>query len=92
MSAVLGNRLSAPGRTHTVSAPLQELASLSTSASKRNRILANYSDRTLNPEPTAPDLVRERLSRRLGDTDYAERFNRIGLKGDQVSLGLTIKL
>jgi len=92
MSAMLGNRLSASSRVQAVSAPAQELASLSTSASKRNRILANYSDRPLNPEPTAPDLVRERLSRRLGDADYAERFSRIGLKGDQVSLGLTIKL
>jgi len=92
MSAVLGNRLSASSRVQTVSAPTQELASLSTSASKRNRILASYNDRLLNPEPTAPDIVRERLSRRLGDADYVERFSRIGLKGDQVSLGLTIKL
>ena len=40
----------------------------------------------LNPEPTAPESVRERLARRLGDPDYTERFTQIGLKGVQVSL------
>jgi len=92
MNAVLGGRLSSPVRVQPVSAPDIELASLANNASRRSRILANYNDRQLNPEPTAPDNVRERLSRRLGDTDYADRFSRIGLKGDQVSLGLTIKL
>jgi hypothetical protein len=92
MNAVLGSRLSPAVRSQTFSAPVAELASLSNNATKRSRLLANYNDRQLNPEPTAPDIVRERLSRRLGDTDYAERFSRIGLKGDQVSLGLTIKL
>jgi hypothetical protein len=92
MNAVLGSRLSPSTRVQTVSVPAEELASLTTSVAKRSRLLANYNDRQLNPEPTAPDSVRERLSRRLGDTDYAERFSRIGLKGDQVSLGVTIKL
>lgn len=92
MNVVLNGRLSTPVRVHPVSAPDIELASLSAGAVKRSRILANYNERQLNPEPTAPDIVRERLSRRLGDTDYADRFSRIGLKGDQVSLGVTIKL
>jgi len=92
MSSVLGSRLSASPRIQSVAAPVQELASIATNAGKRNRILAQYNERQLNPEPTAPDLVRERLSRRLGDTDYVERFSRIGLRGDQVSLGFTIKL
>jgi len=92
MNAVLGNRLSLSARPQTVSEPVPELASLSTGTIRRSRLLANYNERQLNPEPTAPDIVRERLSRRLGDADYAERFSRIGLKGDQVSLGLTIKL
>lgn len=92
MKTILGSRLSPSARMQTASAPMIELASLSTGAAKRSRMLANYSDRQLAPEPTAPALVRERLSRRLGDTDYVERFNRIGVRGDQVSLGLTIKL
>jgi hypothetical protein len=54
--------------------------------SKRNRLLAHYNDRQLNAEPAAPDAVRERLARRLDDSDFNDRFSRIGLKGDQVSL------
>lgn len=93
INAVLGSRLSSPTRVQAAaSEPVVELASLSTNPSKRSRLLAHYDDRQLNPEPTAPDLVRERLSRRLGDAEFIERFNRIGLKGDQVSLGLTLRL
>jgi hypothetical protein len=86
INAVRGSRLSSPVRVQPASAPIVELASLSANGSKRSRLLANYNDRLLSPEPTAPDIVRERLSRRLGDADYTERFSRIGLKGSQVSL------
>jgi hypothetical protein len=92
INAVLGSRLSSPTRVQAASGPVVELASLTTSTAKRSRLLAHYDDRQLNPEPTAPDLVRERLSRRLGDAEIFERFNRVGLKGDQVSLGLTLRL
>jgi len=86
VNAVLGSRLSSPVRVQPAVAPVVELASLSANGSKRSRLLANYNDRPLSPEPTAPESVRERLSRRLGDADYTERFSRIGLKGSQVSL------
>jgi len=92
LQAVMGNRLSAPARMQTASAQLGELSSVPTNGSRRNRILAQYSDRQLNPTPTAPDLVRERLSRRLGDSEITDRISRVGLKGDQVSLGLTLRL
>ena len=92
INAVLGSRLSSPSRVQLSSGPVVELASLTSNPSKRSRLLAHYDDRQLNPEPTAPDLVRERLSRHLGDPELIERFNRIGLKGDQVSLGLTLRL
>lgn len=92
INAVMGSRLSSPARGQTVSAARVELALVPTSASKRNRLLAQYGDRTLNPEPTAPEIVRERLARRLGDTEIIDRISRIGLKGDQVSLGLTLRL
>ena len=92
VQAVMGSRLSAPARVQATSATSTELASIPTNGSKRSRILAQYSDRPLNPEPTAPELVRERLSRRLGDSEITDRISRIGLKGDQVSLGLTLRL
>ncbi len=92
LNAVMGGHLSAPARVQTASAPASELASVPTGSSRRNRILAQYSDRPLSPEPTAPAIVRERLSRHLGDPEITDRLSRIGLKGDQVSLGLTFRL
>ena len=86
INAFLGSRLSLPVRVQAASAPSVELASIPVNNSKRNRLLAHYTDRQLNTEPTAPDAVRERLSRRLGDSDFNDRFSRFGLKGDQVSL------
>jgi hypothetical protein len=88
INAVLGNRLSSPVRVQADPGPAVELASLSSaSSSKRSRLLAHYNDRQSgNPEPVATDVVRESVARRLADTDYTERFSRIGLKGDQVSL------
>lgn len=84
--AVVGNRLSSPARVQTASLPVNDLASMPTSASKRSRLLAQYSDRQLAPEPTAPEIVRERLARRLGDPDIYDRISRLGVRGDAVSL------
>jgi hypothetical protein len=92
INAVMGSRLSAPARVQATSVPVAELVSVPTNASKRSRILAQYTERQLNPEPTAPEIVRERLSRRLGDNEITDRLSRVGLKGDQVSLGLTLRL
>ncbi len=92
IQAVMGSRLSAPARVQTASAMLPELGSIPADGSKRSRILAQYSDRQLNPVPTAPEQVRERLARRLGDSEITDRISRVGLKGDQVSLGLTLRL
>jgi hypothetical protein len=92
LNSVLGSRLSPPARELTADAPVTELASLSPGAAKRNRLLVSYSDRPLSPEPAAPTIVRERLSRRLGDPEIYDRLSRIGIKGDAVSLGLTLRL
>ena len=92
INSVLGSRLSPSARVEAAAAPTTELASVPTDLSKRSRILAQYSDRPLSPEPTAPEIVRERLARRLVDPEISERLSRIGLKGDQVSLGLTLRL
>jgi len=92
INAVMGSRLSTPARAQAAVMSSAELVSLTNNSSKRSRILAQYNDRSPLPEPATPENVRERLSRRLGDTEFIERFNRIGLKGDQVSLGLTLRL
>jgi hypothetical protein len=92
VNAVMGNRLSALPRGQYPAAPAAELASVPTGATRRSRILAQYTDHPLSPEPTAPAYVRERLARHLGDPDISDRISRIGLKGDQVSLGLTLRL
>jgi hypothetical protein len=86
VNAVMGSRPSSPARVQTASASFDELPSVSTNPPKRNRLLAQYNDRLLSPGPTAPDIVRERLARRLGDSDITDRISRIGLRGDQVSL------
>jgi hypothetical protein len=89
VNSVLGSRLSPPARVQSAAT---ELASVPADSSKRNRILAQYSDHPLGPVPTAPASVRDRLARRLGDSEITDRLSRIGLKGDQVSLGLTFRL
>ncbi|HVT72106.1 MAG TPA: hypothetical protein VHD61_03145 [Lacunisphaera sp.] len=92
VQSVLGSRLSAPARVQPAALMPDELASVPTGTSRRSRLLAHYSDHPLTPEPTAPEIVRERLARRLGDSDISDRISRIGLKGDQVSLGVTLRL
>lgn len=87
ISSVLGTRLSAPSRLHAApSTQTVELASLQTGSSKRTRLLARYNDHQPIADLVAPDAVRERVSRRLGDSDFNDHFNRVGLKGDKVSL------
>lgn len=76
--------LPAASRTVEVAAPVVELAAVSALASKRSRLLAELTERRFTPEPQAPALVRERLSRRLADPEFAERFSRIGVQGDRV--------
>lgn len=86
INAVTGSRLSSPVRVQTASLQASELSTMQSTASKRSRILAQYSDRQLAPEPTAPEIVRERLARRLGDPEIYDRISRLGLRGDAVSL------
>jgi hypothetical protein len=63
-----------------------ELAGIAAVSSRRSRLLAAMGDRQFTPDPSAPEVVRERLSRRLGDTDYGNGWTRVGLKADRVSL------
>ena len=85
VNAVMGSRLSSPARVQT--ATLEESDSTAASSSRHTRLLAQYHDRVVTPDPSvAPDLVRERLARRLGDSDIYERISRLGLSGSKVSL------
>jgi len=87
INSVLGTRLSAPARLRAApSTPTVGLAALQTGTSKRTRLLARYNERQPVADLVAPDAVRERVSRRLGDSDFNDHFNRVGLKGDKVSL------
>lgn len=86
INSVLGARLSSPARVQTSSQPTVELASLAVNTSKRIRLVAHYNDRHVSAEPVASEDYRERLSRRLGDSEINDRLSRIGLKGDQFSL------
>lgn len=84
VNAVSGNRLSSTPRVQTAALQVTEWTSLPTSASKRSRLLAQYSDRQLAPEPAAPAIIRERLARRLGDPEIFDRISRVGVQGDRV--------
>lgn len=78
---VLGNRLDPLARVATV-ATNDELASVPSSTSRRNRLLARYDGRQLNPEPAPPAVVRERLARRLGDAEPTDRGSRLNREVD----------
>lgn len=89
----LANALLAGNRVPSSSSAVQnmagnaaELAGVAAVSSRRNRLLAAMGDRQFTPDPAAPEVVRERLARRLGDTELAGGWTRVGLKADRVSL------
>ena len=86
-SVGLGDRLNAPGRA-PATATTDELASVPANAPRRNHLLAQYGGRQLNPEPAPPAVVRERLARRLGDTEASDRNNRLARNIDSYSTPL----
>lgn len=69
-----------------VAAQAVEFAAVGAVTSRRSRLLAQFGDRQFTQDPTAPEVVRERLSRRLGDTELTGGWTRVGLKADRVSL------
>ncbi len=82
---VLNARLSAPAREQAAASAAEELASVPTNSTRRNRLLAQYGGRQLNPEPAPPAVVRERLARRLGDTESSDRSTRLARDIDTFS-------
>lgn len=75
----LSSRLSAPNRAAAPAA--DELASIPTGSTRRNRLLARYEGRQPSPEPSLPDVLKQKLARRLGDTD-SERSSRMAREID----------
>ena len=63
-----------------------QVTALGGMASRRNRLLAQLAERQFAPDASAPEVVRERLARRLGDTELTGGWNRVGVKADRVSL------
>lgn len=84
LNAFMGNRLSSPARVVPASARIAPEPASGDSV-PRYRLIARYADRALSPEPAAPELVRQRLARRLSD-DLYDDVSRIGVGGDRVSL------
>jgi len=87
----LVNQLLAGGLGHTsqtvqTSSHAVEMAAVSALSSRHNRVLAQLAERQFTPDPSAPEVVRERLTRRLGDMELAGGWTRVGVKGDRVSL------
>lgn len=89
LSNLLGSRLSGGVRpAASAEHPIMELASVSLKNSPaNNRLLAGYTDRQFIPEPTVPELVRERAARRLAD-DLSDQIRRLDLRGNSVTLKL----
>ncbi len=90
LDAALGSRLTQTVRVQQAAArPVIELASVTVNPPRgSSRLLAGYTGREFIPEPTAPDLVRERLARRLADPELLDQIRRLDLKADRVSLRL----
>lgn len=76
-------------QTHSVqqaAISVSELAAVGAVSSRRSRVLAHMSDRQFTQDPSAPEIVRDRLARRLGDAEAAGGWTRVGVKADRVSL------
>jgi hypothetical protein len=84
----LGNRMGSPVRAQATSASVTDELSSVPTGSRRNRLLAQYDGRQLNPEPAPPAVVRERLARRLGDAESADRSTRLARDIDGFSTPL----
>lgn len=84
VSAPLGTRQSTGNRMQDAAVSAVELAAVSAVASKRSRLLAQFDDRHFTPEPQAPEVLRERLTRRMAHQDFNDRYSRIDLQADRV--------
>jgi hypothetical protein len=77
-----------PARVQQDAQPVATLASLSTGNSRISRLaVADIAyNRQFTPTPAGPEVLRERMARRLGDTDLGGSSGRLGLAGDRLHL------
>ncbi|MBA3849700.1 MAG: hypothetical protein C0502_06850 [Opitutus sp.] len=85
-NSLLPAGVSEPVQLQSAAVQVAEIAAFSAGSSRRSRLLAHFSDRQFSQDPTAPEVVRERLARRLGDTGLTGGWSRVGVKADRVSL------
>lgn len=88
VQSALASRLGSSNREAMTTPASEELASVPAPSARRNRLLARYDGRHLNPEPAPPAVVRERLARRLGDTDSDRTTTRLAREMDSFSTPL----
>lgn len=86
LAALWEGRLADRPVAREMTAHALEIAAVSAVASRRNRLLAQFSDRQFTPDPMAPEVFRERIARRLADTEQTGGWTRVGVRADRVSL------
>jgi hypothetical protein len=83
-NVVLGGRVPSGNHLETAVARTAELAGVAAVTSKRGRLLAQFNDRHFTPEPQAPEVLRERLARRMASEEINDRFSRVDYQADRV--------
>jgi hypothetical protein len=83
-NVVMGGRVPSGNHVEEAVSRTAELATVAAVASKRGRLLAQFNDRHFTPEPQAPEVLRERLARRMASEEINERFSRVDLQADRV--------
>jgi hypothetical protein len=86
VNAFLAGPISETSRAQQLAGHPMEMAAVSAVVSRRNRLLTQITDRQFTPDPSAPEVFRERLTRRLGQTELAGGWERVDLKSDRVSV------
>ncbi|MFI5336240.1 MAG: hypothetical protein ACHQ5A_05630 [Opitutales bacterium] len=80
----LGGRVPATSSVEESAIRTAELPDVQAVASKSSRLLAQFNDRRFTPEPQAPEVLRERLTRRMAYEDMNDRYSRVDLQANRV--------
>ena len=84
-NAALGGRVPTGNHLEEAAIRTTELAGVAAATSKRSRLLAQFDERHFTPEPQAPEVLRERQTRRMASyQDLSDRFSRVDLQADRV--------